>query len=94
MKDLSEDLERIRSIIAYHDTHGSLDETSASIQSLSIIKSAAICDLSEKENGREESRPYLTSKINHKIVWLVGALRGQEFLEVRLADWLVDYVAS
>lgn len=94
IRDLKEDHERIAAIISYHDTHGSLDETSASVKSLSIIKSAGIMALVQKEKARNESPPYLAGKISEEIVWLVGVLRGQEFLEVQPAEWLEDYVAS
>ncbi|MBM3244899.1 MAG: hypothetical protein FJZ15_03805, partial [Candidatus Omnitrophica bacterium] len=49
LSELKEDLERINNIHDYYNAHKSLDETSASIKSISILKAAAIYAISDKE---------------------------------------------
>ena len=93
LSELKEDLERINNILDYYNVHKSLDETSASITSLSILKAAAIYAITEKERKRDNNRPYLTSKINEEICSIVTFLREGVFLEVRPPEWLGDYVA-
>jgi hypothetical protein len=92
--ELKEDLNRINSILDYYNVHKSLDETAASIKSLSILKAAAIYAIVEKEKKRDNKRPYLTSKINEEICLIVEFLRHGAFLEVRTPEWLEDYVSA
>lgn len=91
--ELKEDLSHINSIIDYYNVHKSLDETAASIKSLSILKAAAIYAIATKEEKRDSNRPYLTSKINEEICSIAAFLREGAFLEVRPPVWLGDYVA-
>jgi len=93
LSELKEDLDRINNILDYYNMHKSLDETSASITSLSILKAAAIYAIVEKERKRDNNRPYLTSKINEEICSIAAFLREGAFLEVRPPEWLGDYVA-
>lgn len=93
LSELKEDLGRINSIIDYYNVHKSLDETAASIKSLSILKAAAIYAIVAKEDKRDSNRPYLTSKINEEICSIAAFLREGAFLEVRPPVWLEDYVA-
>jgi hypothetical protein len=93
LSELKEDLGRINSIIDYYNVHKSLDETAASIKSLSILKAAAIYAIVAKEDKRDSNRPYLTSKINEEICSIAVFLREGAFLEVRPPVWLEDYVA-
>ncbi|MFA5271876.1 MAG: hypothetical protein WC412_06030 [Candidatus Omnitrophota bacterium] len=93
LSELKEDLDRINNILDYYNVHKSLDETSASITSLSILKAAAIYAIVEKERKRDNNRPYLTSKINEEICSIAAFLREGAFLEVRPPEWLGDYVA-
>mgnify|MGYP001584878880 CR=1 FL=1 len=92
LSELKEDLDRINNILDYYNVHKSLDETSASIKSLSILKAAAIYAIVEKEGKRDNNRPYLTSKINEEICLIAAFLREGAFLEVRPPEWLGDYV--
>jgi len=95
LSELKEALDVIKSILDYYNLHKSLDETAASIKSLSILKAAAIYEIAESEKKRDSSnRPYQTGKINDKICWIADFLRKGAFLEVRLPDWLVDYVST
>lgn len=94
LSELKEGLDRINNILDYYNVHKSLDETSASITSLSILKAAAIYAIVEKERRRDSNRPYLTSKINEEICSIATFLREGAFLEVRPPDWLGDYVSS
>lgn len=93
LNELKEDLDRMNGVLDYYNVHKSLDETSVSIKSLSILKAAAIYAIVEKERKRNSSQPYLTSKINEKICSIAGFLREGAFLEVRPPEWLGDYVA-
>lgn len=93
LSELKEDLDRIKNILDYYNVHKSLDETSASITSLSILKAAAIYAIVGKERMRDNNRPYLTSKINEEICSIAAFLREGAFLEVRPPEWLGDYVA-
>ena len=94
LSELKEDLGRINSILDYYNMHKSLDETAASIKSLSILKAAAIYAIVEKESKRDNSRSYLTGKINEEICSIAAFLREGAFLEVRPPEWLRDYVSS
>jgi len=91
--ELKEDFGLINSILDYYNMHKSLDETAASIKSLSILKAAAIYAIVAKENRRDSNRPYLSSKINEEICSIAAFLREGAFLEVRPPVWLEDYVA-
>lgn len=93
LSELKEDLDRINNILDYYNVHESLDETSASITSLSILKAAVIYEIVDKERKRDNNRPFLTSKINEEICWLAAFLREGAFLEVRPPEWLADYVS-
>jgi len=93
LSELKEDLDHINNILDYYNVHRSLDETSASIKSLSILKAAAIYAIVERERKRDNNRPYLTSKINEEICSIAAFLRKGAFLEVRPPEWLGDYVA-
>lgn len=93
LSELKEALDLINSIINYYNVHKSLDETAASIKSLSVLKAAAIYEIVDKEKKRDNKRPYLTGKINKEICEIVEFLREGVFLEVRPPEWLGDYVA-
>lgn len=94
LSELAEDLEVIKSILNYHAIHKSLDETAASIKSLSILKAAAIYEIVEREKSRDNNSPYRLRMINEEICWIAEYLRREgPFLEVRPPDWLIDYVA-
>ena len=93
LSELKDDLNLIKSILDYYNVHRSLDETAASIKSLSILKAAAIYEIAEKERKRDSKHLYITGKINDEICWIAAFLREGAFLEVRPPDWLGDYVA-
>ncbi len=93
LSELKETLGVINNILNYYNVHKSLDETAASIKSLSILKAAAIYEIADKEKKRDNNRPFLTSKINEEICWIVAFLREGAFLEVRPPEWLQDYVS-
>lgn len=93
LSELKEALDIINSILGYYNVHKSLDETAASIKSLSILKAAAIYEIVERERKRDNKRQYLTDKINKEICDIAAFLREGAFLEVRPPEWLGDYVA-
>lgn len=93
LSELEEDLSRINGILDYYNAHKSLDETAASIKSLSILKAGAIYAIVEKEKRRDNNRPYLTNKINEEICSIAAFLHEGAFLEVRPPEWLGDYVS-
>lgn len=93
LTELQEDLRRITELIDYYQTHGqSLDERSASVKSLSLIKAAALCEIIEREQRKSEKPKVVSKVMDEEIYGIARVLRSKTFLEVPPPEWMKDYV--
>jgi hypothetical protein len=91
--EIQDDLRRVTGIIDYYHSHGqSLDERSASVKSLSLLKAAALSEIIEREQGRVEKPRVVVKVIDQEIYGIVRLLRSSAFLEIPLPEWMKDYV--
>lgn len=94
VKMIKEDLERIKGIVDYYDRHNrSLDESAASVRSLSLLKAGAISEILELEKAKvADKKPgFALRALDAEIYSIVELLRGEIFLEVQSPKWLKDY---
>ncbi len=95
LTERQQDLDRLRGILGYYESHeGSLDETAASIQSLRLLKAAAIWQMFSLENRREGqgNHPDIVQGLNNRIYSIAEFLRNGLFLEIEPPSWLKGYV--
>ncbi len=91
---IQNDLERVTGLIDYYQSHGqSLDERSASVKSLTMLKAAALCEIIEREQRRNGQPRVVAKALSDEIYEIVRLLRSETFLEVPLPDWMRDYIA-
>ena len=96
LKQTQADYQRLKNIVDYYESNdGSLNEDSASLKSLSMLKAAALAEIVEQEMQRVRvNLPEAARVLNRQIYAITRLLRGSSFLETPMPEWIDNYVST
>jgi hypothetical protein len=90
--DIMEAKKGIDNLISYYNKYNNLCDDGASIDSLSLLKAAAVCEITHKEKERSQnSLPIVKSELTKGIFEIVSIIREEPFRRIKMPSFMADF---
>ena len=92
LDEIRKDKEAIDGLINYYEKNKHLTASEASMQSLAILKAAAVCVILEREKTKAETAiPSLKKGYDKEIYSIVREIRQEPFRDIKLPERVYEY---
>jgi len=92
LRDVKAEKDYIDGLIRYYEKHGHLNSEGVGVESLGLLKAAAVCEIIEREKQKSQTQiPRVKREIDKEIYAVVHTLREAPFLGTKLPECIRDY---